>query len=387
MTSASSLQRLATCPGSAWLPQAKSIGEYSERGSAIHAFLADVVTLGRDESLARVGPDHHAACAAVDVHRLPACDPGAYAAEVAFAYDCSTDKARELGRGLDRSYKDLRPTEIPGTTDVVGLTVDSVVIADYKTGWADIAPVRRNWQLRFYALAACRTYGRDKAHVAIVRIKDDGSVWADQDTLSAFDLDIFAEELAELMRDLTQPSNAGRLTTGAHCRYCPSFAWCPAQTNLVRALVAKPDDPVAVLAGELTSETAARAWHALKALKMATERIDDAIRLFAETQPIDLGNGSCVGPCTRETTSIDGGVAFHVLQKKYGDDIANQAVTMDATKASINRACRVVAQNTGAKISHLEREVLAAINELHGTTKRRSTSVREHKLKEEVQVS
>lgn len=366
------------------MPQADSIGEYSSRGSAIHAFLADVTGVGRDEALARVPSEHRPACVAIDVGRLPACDPGAYAAEVAFAYDPAAGTAREIGRGLSRrdAYATLAPGEIPGTADVVGLTVDSVVIADYKTGWADIAPVRRNWQLRFYALCACLAYGRSRAHIAIVRIKDDGTVWADQETIEAFDLDMFAGELAELLGKIG--AGAKQLTTGAHCRYCPAFAWCPAQTNLVRALVDKPGEAVEVVAGRLTPETAARAWHALKALKMATDRIDEALRTYALSTPIDLGHGSCLGPCERETTTIDGGVAFHVIRKKFGDEVADKAVTFDVSKASINRAMRVVAQNTGAKISQLEREVLGEIESLNGTTKKRSMSVREHKLKEEV---
>jgi hypothetical protein len=38
--------------------------------------------------------------------------------EPAFAYDCATDTARELGH-VDRRYRDLAPYEIPGTMDLL----------------------------------------------------------------------------------------------------------------------------------------------------------------------------------------------------------------------------------------------------------------------------
>src|SRR5690606_37815558 len=173
----SRLPIVARCPASWALPHAEEAepSEPSQRGTAIHAFLADVSERGRDAALERVPTEYRAACEVIDTDRIPL----HLGAEVTFRLDLRSDEAQEIGRNIDRStYADMDedPWVIYGTADLVGIGSDGVVVVyDYKTGWSEQDQAGDHWQLRGLALAAARAYGVSHARVGIIRVPETGT--------------------------------------------------------------------------------------------------------------------------------------------------------------------------------------------------------------------
>lgn len=392
LPSASGLQRAFACPASQVLPHANRTNEHAERGSAVHEFLASVGVLGREDALANVPEEWRAACEAIDVDSLPACDASAYAAEVAFVYDLGTGAGREVGRNIGRSYPRLSDFEVPGTADVVALTADGdgVFVADYKGAHAKVPRARENWQLRFLALAACRAYGRSRATVAIVRIRDDGSPWFDSAEFDAFDLDVFHAELlakhAEI-RNLAVAEESGALLSvnmGEHCRYCPAYQTCPGQTGLVRQMAQDPETLAAGITSMLTPETAAKAYVRLRQVREALKHIDSALYAYALEHPIPLADGFVYGPTESSRDELDGVKARAALLKKYGPEIADAACEFETSKKAVDRAMRKLLQakkDCGEKVTlkALNEEALAEIRKAGGLTTKTGVTVREHR--------
>src|SRR5690606_19690363 len=278
----SRLPIVARCPASWALPHAEEAepSEPSKRGSAIHAFLADVSKHGRDAALDRGPEEYRPACELIDTDRLPT----HLAHEVAFRLNLRTGAARELGRNIDRNYEldrsDWDEYCIDGTADLVGIDDedDAVVVYDYKTGWSAQDDAADHWQVKALALAAAWAYGKSNARIGIIRVWETGKVSYSVAELDAFDLDVVAADLhrvldarARALEDL----RAGRtpsVTTGRHCRYCPAFYACPAQVALVRQAAAAPEDLERRLAELITPENAVLAYHRIVEVQMVLDR-------------------------------------------------------------------------------------------------------------------
>lgn len=383
MISGSSLSRVKLCPVSEVLPHRNTISKDAERGSAVHAFLADVPTMGRDEALTRVDEKYRLLCEIIDLGKLPASNPGAFAPEIAFVWNTAKGEVRELGQSLGRNYGKLSAAEIPCTLDNVGISSDgeTAIVTDYKGGWSNADPAFENMQLRFGALCFCRAKGLKRAHISIIRIKEDGQSWYDSAELTEWDLDVIEGQVAHIVDSVTEAQLASaqgqRLTptTGEHCRYCPAYASCPAVTSLAVAVSGGE------LGVELTRENAAIAWQRIKDIKRMVKEAEESVREFAAIEPIDLGGGKVLGEVVGERDSISGGVAYRVVKEMYGEDAADEACKMTSTKAAIERAIKPIVAKGGGKFAPANREVLKRIGEIGGIHKKRTRSVKEHKAK------
>lgn len=391
MITASALHRVAVCPASVALPQVRAVAsEHAARGTVIHGFLARTLEVGRDGALEEIEDEGlRTACALIDLDRLPAVEPGAYAPEVAFAYDPTKDTARELGRNVtDRTavYRDLSDDEIAGTADVVGVTGDAVVICDYKSGRRSVAPASENWQLALLALAAARTYGRDQAYVAVIYVRDEARPWYDAAFLDAFDLEDWAGRIrraqANALRTWAHVHTGGTpsVVEGDHCHHCPAFTNCPAKTRLMLALAAEPGAIVSTTPQPITNELAATAYRRLKLIKEAVEQVQGQIYAHAaESGGIDLGDGVWLGPKKVEREEVDGAVARQVLLERFGQLVADRAASWEVTKASVKKAAQSLALERGSKVAPVERELLDAIREAGGVQVRHSAPIKEHR--------
>ena len=371
----SALDRCAVCPASEAYPHAKSINPWASRGTVIHEYLARVPELGEEEALAEVPAEHRDACAAIPLERLPVGGLAKARAEVSYAFDTLTGSARVIGVGEGRQYAQVEPHEIPGTADVEVLADDgeTVIIYDYKTGYGHVPAVADNWQLRFYALCAARAHSRQRAVVVVVRVVD-GDVWMDRATLDELDLDVFETQLDEVMARVreTRELKAPKVTTGDHCRYCPAFSNCPEQRARVGAIVAQ--EP----ATEITVETAANAWTALKHARQYLDNIENAIKAFAAMESVDLPNGKVLGLADRTTESLDGQVAFHVLKELADADLAMDAVQVKVTKDAIKAVARELKARDSRSMKFHEETILEAIRQRGGTRTKTTTAVREY---------
>ncbi len=197
--SASSLWRADLCPAFAVLPHKKEHYADAAAGTAAHA----------------------------ELEKAP---PAGGIAEVAFAYDVLSGSAREVGRSIGREYGALADSEIPGTTDVLMVQEDHVLLQDYKSGngYAEqLAGVyntpARNLQLQHNALSAALVYGKPRAVVEVVYLKSGEVKDCEMD---AFDLEAIRSRLLAIWTR-TQENPQPVRNDGVQCWRCPAKKACP----------------------------------------------------------------------------------------------------------------------------------------------------------------
>lgn len=385
----SGIDRARACIASVALPHSRAIREASTLGTVIHEYLMNVSLVGKEEALKRVPEAHQDTCAAIDLEQLPQVDPRSYAAEVAYAYSTANDTGRELGRAINRAYEGLEPGDVPCTLDSVGLTEDAVVVIDWKTGWAEVPAPAENWQLRFGALAASRTHGRRRAHVAIGRIRE-GEVTFEWGELDELDLETTAAELRDLVErqkeeeERLRDGRPPRTVTGPHCKYCNAFPYCPAQAGLLRELVVASvgDQPAPII----TPENAPELLRKYEAVSLVVKRFGEVLDAYATRTPIPLENGEVYGRVIRKTETVDPIKGAAILGERFGLEVANAAVKNEPTlpKNRMEIAIRAwMAEHPGNKFKVLERELWKLFREHHAVVTSESESVKRHRPKPE----
>jgi hypothetical protein len=400
--SSSNLECVARCRRAATLPHADRANEYATKGTAIHAFLADVPVVGLDAALAKVPKEHRAAVSVIDVSQLPACQPDAYSVEVGFAYDFKKDTGRELLRG-GRDYSTIRESEIGGTPDVIGLGSDFAIVFDYKTGWGhELSPARDNLQLKSYALMVARTYGRTRVSAVIIRIKDDGTIWHDRADFDEYALDEIASQIMTLMQDARAFKADGTKSgyvIGAHCRRCPALPFCPAALGMANSMIAAPGEAYALpvpplleispditkegIAAMLTVEVFPDVWARIKLAKELLKVVEDGARMFASMKPVPIGDGKFVGPHVTPKRFLDGGVTHKVLMEVCGQDVADRAVTMETSQSAVEESIREFAKQSGMTISGLKKQIVDEVTARGGVKVTSKTTVGEFRPKGE----
>lgn len=379
MLTMSALPRLLNCPSSAVLARAENASVWADAGHLDHEELAELAD-----------PEHEFA------HLLGA---GARS-EVKVAYDVIARTGRIIGEGGGRDYGVLGPFEIAGSIDALWVEGDTVVVLDWKTGYADVDPASRNWQLWGYALAACAALGKRQARVMVVYTK---TARVDSYEIDAFELADFAARVAALharVPELRAAKLRGeQLDTreGSWCKHCPSKHVCPsknallvqvAKVGLASEVVRKfagPDGPtpealtafesvasegLAVISDvEMTPERARAAYEHLmrieQLVKDAKKRLDSYV---TENGPIDLGNGRAYGRYAREgDRKIDAAKAMAAIREVVGEkakEFESVAFERKTSQAAIERACKAVAGPRGLKA-----KVLKRIEELGGISR------------------
>jgi len=369
------------CPGGAVLPHTDRDDAAAAAGTRLHAFLQAATEVGRADALGQVDDDdERATFAAIDLDALPV--GASYAAEVALAFDVTTGRVRELGRGLSRAeaYRTLTPTEIGGTADVLALAPDHALAADYKRG-RSAPPATRNWQVRFLAMAAAKLWGRSTARAAVIQLAASSSP-----SWSVVDLDVFdLEEIADRMRELHSIVTAAAETVTSHeivphlragewCRHCPAYLHCPVQTALVRRIATGAELDTMEMMLPLSKEIAGVAYGRLRQAEAMLARVRSAIYALAKREgPIPLGDGLVLGEREhRGNEVLDGKVAHAVITELFGGDLANEATEFTMTKAGLRRALRVHA--AGQPTSADEKRALALIRQRGGAGRKPDTT-------------
>lgn len=377
LPTASGLTRALRCPASCRLPQAtREAGAPALTGTQVHTFLETVYQRGREGALQAVTDERaYRICAALDLSTLPIGDGTTWASEVAFGWDLATGNAREVGRNVGRGYP-TKPGELYGTADLVALSPDrqTVYVLDVKTGRGWMPSAQESAQLRFLAMAACATYGASQAEVGHLHVREDGSTYLERGSLDALELDLFAEQLRTLAAQVE--AREGALAEGPWCKYCPAFSSCPAKVALACASVNAP--------AQLTPETAAAAWNRMKEVRQVLDRVEEVLREYATTQPVPLGNGMVLAPVESSRDELDGAKVYATMAKLYGPEVAQASVELDASKKSVDRAVRLVAEGLKAKgekvtLKALNEKTLEAVRQAGGLTTRTRVEVRERR--------
>ena len=350
--SASSVERVLACPGSAHLEQHDYRSVYAEAGDDRHGDAEAAAVLGAHEDLPW------------QVRKL--LEPGdVMAAECAMAYDVSDDTSRALGHIAWRDYSGLRPFEIPMTIDLIVYGENRVLVVDYK-GFEGVTPAALNPQLATGALAVARASGRDEVTVAIVYL---GASWkpADVATLCVFDLDVHAARLREMMA-----STSRELVTGKHCKYCHAFISCPEQKRLAeevgRGAIAMRVESMIPFSDD---DDAAEAYDLLQRIKTVQTRLSAALYARAAERPIPLRNGRMFGPHAKlGNEKLDGDVVYATVKELHGQAAADAAVVRSATKTRLEAALK--GKRGAAKA------VLDAVRAAGGATRSQGTAIEEY---------
>lgn len=382
----SSAERAEDCVASAVLPvvTVEDDTEARARGNALHLFLQVASKEGREAALSVVEERWRPACEALDLELLPV----GLAHEVAFALDLRTGHARELGRGLERDYSSVDvEREIPLTVDVLGVDAVArrVFVADYKSG-RSVTPARSNLQLILGALAASDVYQADEAVVEVIYLREGAPPWPDRATLDAFDL---AEGL-ERVRAVAERVRAAReayargvypdVVVGVkQCRYCPAADNCSGQAGIARALVAGGAGNE-WLSSSFTPEVAAHVWEKLNEWEPVYRRLREIVgAMVVRGTEIRLSNGSVLRHVVTEREAVNGDIAYPLLRAHYGQNVADEACEMKASKASIQRALAQVAKDNGVPVSKEVERFLRELREAKGIEVKESTTIKEVK--------
>ncbi len=365
MITASALTRLKNCPSSAVLPRAENHNIWSGAGHEDHERLAQWVNDRDDSAISDI-------VEAGLLAKLPALIPVGARPEIALGYDVALGTGRIIGENLGRAYGEPGPFEIVGSCDVFALDGDTVVIVDWKTGFADVEPTATNAQLWFYGLAAARATGRHRVILLVIYTKT-GRV--DECGADALDLADFAGQLERLHHTVAarqaSKNRAEILETreGSWCKHCASKHVCPSKTAL---LVQVATSGLAVIGDtEMTPERAAGAYEQISRIEQLVKDARARLVTYVDEQgPIDLGNGRMFGRYHRSgNKKLDGAVAARAIAEVVGEsakEFAAMAIEMSTSQAAIDRAAKQFAEKRGA--AKLKKAVIDRIEALGGVS-------------------
>ena len=236
-------------------------------------------------------------------------------AQVAFAWDVSTDTARELPTAGDRDYSGAQTGEVPGTTDIVRLVGDELVVIDVKTGFTDIE--QYDWQLDSLTLAAARTYDKSAARAITLKVGPTKAYARDRM------LDVFTlGDIASRLRANIESIPTAEPRAGAHCtaRWCKAVAACPETQKAVEliplAALVKSDRAFPMTVKIESPEHALWLRDRVKMVAEAADEILAAVKDYARSSgglPAPGGKVWIEVPSTR--SSIDGKAALALAEK------------------------------------------------------------------------
>lgn len=319
LPTASSLERALACTSSVVLPQIFSGGEDAERGSAIGAFARDILAGEPWEAMLERVPrnDWRATCRALDFRAICG-DLTVVRAEVAYAVDPERQIARQLGLNLGRRYPPLAAGEFCGTNDLEGRKGSLEVVCDLKSG-REVTSCAVNPQMLFHALARYLVTGACEIEGRLLYVRADGRVFSDTHLFKAFELERFADRLAELVGRISEARGAlaagAALTAveGSWCRYCPAYSSCPAKVALARAMISE----LSAAAGKpLSPEEGGRVWMlATEAAKLA-ESVKQSMNGLARQVPLLTRPGKVVREIESHSTKFAEGAAIALLREK-----------------------------------------------------------------------
>jgi len=254
-------------------------------------------------------------------------------AETRMAWNVATHTGRIIGHGGGRDYSSLGPTEMGGTNDVYGVDGDRVIVVDWKLRY--FTKAEENLQLRWYAMTLASALGLKFATVAIFPEVGAPSIAE----LDDWHFDAFATRLEAITLAVNKPTT--EYNVGPQCRHCPAFLSCP-QNHHELALVKSGATDIQILSLPLeTDEGAAATYDLLVKLETLAKRVRSAVIARSMERPIPLsgGLGLVYGPRpVAGARRIDGDKAYELIRSTYNQEIADAAVTRDATQVSIKAA-------------------------------------------------
>ena len=341
LPTASKVERVMACPASHALPQVETEpGDYARDGQERHAALAARITCTTrqewSESTQRWldGIDDD-----VIAHLRSA------GVEVAYAHDVLWSETRVIGEDIGRAYGDLRPTEIAGSADYVVSGPDYLCVVDLKTGRGEVTTPERNAQLATLALMAAQARAWTGPVAVELLLAPEGmtprrvmaELSPERLEAHAADLVVMHSRIYEARADVEAGRPVRHVATGSHCAYCPAQGACPERQGIVAAAARSPATFRENWRGMVEKRDGlAFVVAARDALQAEADAIDDALRVAARGGDLVIDGGT-LGWRTYEREVVDAAVAWPVLVEVLGPDAAREAVSLDTSKAGVER--------------------------------------------------
>lgn len=269
------------------------------------------------------------------------------AAEVSFLYDVAKDTAVVLDQALERDQ--VPPGFIHGTVDMLEAWDGGLEISDWKTGGrSGELDVRRDPQLRTYALMAARAFRRSAVKVAILHVGESDIVPEVYD-LDGFDL---ATIRGQLVAQLAKVDAGGPPRPGRHCtaKYCPIVSQCPVTLKALAEVQAATDAQLPMTLTIESPEQAARVRIGLVTVEKQLEQYKAELRRYLDTHgAIEIAPGVLYGKVERdgnERIEAETPGAQAALRELLGEQ-ADMALEVSTSKAAIERAARAYAKAKG----------------------------------------
>lgn len=368
---ASQLYRLEKCQASMVLPQISSTSEYAERGTQIHKYLEYFVeSLGNTKTAKpKLPKDIEEFCAKIDTQEIRALLDKAEFIKLESGYGLSVDDCVAdypfYSRRTGRVYFDAEGVGIGkldcvfGTVDLKFDKNDILHVYDFKTGVTDYGRPSESLQLLFGALTEDTTNG---AQIGFIYIKQDGSVVIDEEFVSAEKLQEASLRIGAISEacDKAYKTKYAVPVEGEHCKYCPSFNFCPAKQQLAAHLES------GVLSPSLPTLSVATAPAILEKLEMA-EGLLAAIRkqvdAFAEQHPFTATDGALYGPKTNRRESINGDAAQDIIARMFGASVAAECTETTITKTRLGEKLGEYAAAHGLKKKEVVSSAMRALED------------------------
>lgn len=289
-----------------------------------------------------------------------------FGSELAFVVNLKTFGVRLVGRNLGRDYGQLFPDEIGVTLDFDNPALATFI--ELKTGYGDVAFPKDNPQiwLQAYVFAI---YFKLPGVTGILFHKKPGQrpivvshFWSTFDLLDIADLFRDGRRRAESAEEQYQLGRPLSYNVGPHCKYCNAWLNCPAQVGLLqRALAATAGGTELSLNGE----NAFRAHEQVALVEKWVKKAKAQLTNFSFKTPIVWPDGSVYGPHLVKETDLDASKVWEVLEP-YGLDIARLGVEFSATKASLDRAVKAIAEFMGVTQKSIRDEIVGKLKANEG---------------------
>lgn len=340
LLTASKTELAASCPpshaGMDWFGDDES-SEAAMRGTGIHLALEKLPEIGLEAALALIPAKWHQAVrsAAASPGLAELLEPNAALREVALQWHPATDTARGLSIGQGRNYADASPGAVVGTADILAIRMDHVLVADLKSG-QPVTEIRRNMQMRFLALAACRAYEKDRAIVQLIYVREDSDAWIESTEFDALDLAEIADQFRDVLAkiDAIAKGAPATYTRGDYCGYCPAKPGCPAWVSLARWVTKDLPAFRAEMGAAISTGALQAAYVMAEDAKAAIGMLQQEIKRLAAGTPIPLAGGKWLGLATGKETVKDAEKVHEILTRELGPEAAELAITVETTTST-----------------------------------------------------
>lgn len=228
--SVSKLQIGITCPASVSLPYVlEERGQAASDGIKLHDVIDVRYKEGKEAAEAKAKElGVHADYLLIPSKLFP--DFSYFFTEAKFEYNLENPNDWIVWHQPDAKYSDRNGLHTRGVVDLVGWKDDTLYVIDWKTGRGFVPNPETNWQLIVTAIVFNKYKPAKKIIARIVKTLEEEPY---EFEYTAEFLASKEEELKKFAEVISSPIHKQRFKAGEHCKYCPSWVFCPVQLTAI----------------------------------------------------------------------------------------------------------------------------------------------------------